>query len=250
MSLELDGRRILVTGASGSIGRATAVKLAEAGAHVILNGRDMAKLEETAALLPKSQTQIEAFDLNNGDAIPGWMLKLCENDRPLAGIAHTAGIYSMRPLRMTDASFVDNILNVNVASGIMLGKALRQKICHTEGASYVLVSSVSSRICGAGNVSYAASKGAVVAAAKAMAHELIRDKIRVNCVVPATVESEMAERVRKTTPAEYWDAMTSRHPMGLGQPSDIANAICYLLSDATRWMIGTELLIDGGMSVA
>jgi NAD(P)-dependent dehydrogenase (short-subunit alcohol dehydrogenase family) len=60
----------------------------------------------------------------------------------------------------------------------------------------------------------------------------------------------MAERVRKTTPAEYWDAMTSRHPMGLGQPSDIANAICYLLSDATRWMIGTELLIDGGMSVA
>jgi NAD(P)-dependent dehydrogenase (short-subunit alcohol dehydrogenase family) len=246
---EFAGRRILLTGASGSIGRATALRLTEAGAHVVLSGRDAAKLEQLAATLPAGSTTVAPFDLMDIDGIAGWMQSLADKIGPFSGAVHTSGIQVMKPLRSINAEFVGMNLRVNVAGGIMLGKGLRQRGCHTEGASLVLLSSTAVYIGGAGNVAYSASKGAIISAAKAMAHELVRDKIRVNCVVPGLVESGMSERARAITPTDSWGTVLSGYPMGIGKPDDIAYAIIYLLSDRSKWVTGTELQIDGGLGI-
>jgi NAD(P)-dependent dehydrogenase (short-subunit alcohol dehydrogenase family) len=246
---DFTNRRILITGAAGSIGRATAKLLAARGAKLILNGRDAARLHAIAATLPPESCSIAPFDLTNGEGMVAWMRGLCEKDGAFSGIAHTAGIQAMRPLRGISASFINETLVANVASGIMLGKAFRQKICHTEGASFVLVSSTAAFIGGGANVAYAASKGGVMAASKALAHELRRDTIRVNCVVPGLVESDLAAHAREITPPESWKTVLSGYPMGIGTAEDIAAAIIYLLSDAAQWVTGTELQIDGGLSI-
>src|ERR1700722_16059885 len=247
---EFTGRRILLTGASGSIGRATARILAESGAQLVFTGRDVGKLEQVAATLPAGSIYLIApFDLSNGDATVPWLKELAEKDGPFAGIAHTAGIQVVRPLRAITADFVNADLRSNATSGILLGKAFRQKDCHTTEASLVLISSTAPYMGGGGNISCAASKAAVISAMRAMALELARDKIRVNCVVPGLVESDMLERARKVTPPESWDVVLSGYPMGIGKPEDIAYAIIYLLSERSKWVTGTELRIDGGLSI-
>jgi NAD(P)-dependent dehydrogenase (short-subunit alcohol dehydrogenase family) len=247
---EFTGRRILLTGATGSIGRATARILADSGAQLVLNGRDAGKLETLAATLPaNSSIRIAAFDLMNGDGIPGWMRELTENDGPFSGVAHTAGIQSIRALRVLNADFVKETFRVNTTSGIMLGKALRQTACHKDNASLVFVSSTAATIGGGGNIAYSASKAAVISMTKAMALELVRDKIRVNCIVSGLVESDMSERARKVTPPESWKVALSGYPMGIGKPEDVAYSIIYLLSDRSKWVTGIELQIDGGLSI-
>jgi NAD(P)-dependent dehydrogenase (short-subunit alcohol dehydrogenase family) len=223
--------------------------LAAAGAHVVLNGRDSAKLEKLASELPTNSYSLAAFDLENGDDIPAWINGMAEKNGPFAGLVHTAGLQISKPLRMIDAAFIERMFNANVTSGIMLAKGLRLKVCHTDGASLVLVGSMAARKFGASNAVYAASKGSIAAATKALAHELLRDKIRVNCVVPALIESDMAEKARQTTPKESWDAFIAEHLLGIGATDDVANAILYLLSDQTKWMTGTELQVDGGLGV-
>ena len=215
----------------------------------MLCGRDEAKLTELAAELPVGSWQLAPCDLTQGDAIPGWLQGLAERGGPFAGVVHAAGLQLNKPLRSINAAFVDDILHTNVTTAIMLGKALRQRGCHTDGASLVLLGSIACRIGGAGNVAYAASKGAILAATTAMAHELLRDKIRVNCVVPGLIESAMAERARAITPPASWDAVLAAYPLGLGTAEDVAQAILYLLSDRTRWMTGTGLQLDGGLSI-
>jgi NAD(P)-dependent dehydrogenase (short-subunit alcohol dehydrogenase family) len=246
---ELSGRRILLTGATGSIGHAAATKLAKAGARLVLHGRDTSKLEKLAASLSDNKHIVASFDLADCDGIPGWMKTLTEHEGPFAALVHTAATQVTRPLRGMNAAFVMETLHLNVTAPIMLGKAFRQKGCHTEKAAMVLMSSTAAFIGGAGNVPYAASKGGVISAAKGMAHELLRDGIRVNCVVAGLVEGDMAARAREITPPDSWQNVLSGYPMGIGRPEDVANAILYLVSDRSRWLTGTELQIDGGLSI-
>lgn len=246
---EFSNRRILVVGASGSIGRMATLKLAEAGAKVVISGRDKSKLEIVADSLPPNSCQIEPYDLVGNDDIAGWLRKLVERDGPFSGIVHAAGMQKNMPLRSINTAFIDEIFHANVTTAIMLGKAFRQRGCHAEDASLVLIGSIACRIGGAGNVAYSASKGAILAATTAMAHELLRDKIRVNCVVPGLIESDMAEKSKKITPPESWSALLAAYPLGLGNAEDIAYGILYLLSNRSRWMTGTELKIDGGLSI-
>ena len=117
----------------------------------------------------------------------------------------------------------------------------------TPGASLVLLSSVSALVGQASNVVYCASKGAVLAATRALAVELMRDGIRVNAVLPALVETEMADRFRATMTEAQWQGYVAQYPMGIGRPEDIANAVGFLLSDASRWINGIGLVVDGGV---
>jgi NAD(P)-dependent dehydrogenase (short-subunit alcohol dehydrogenase family) len=130
---------------------------------------------------------------------------------------------------------------------LALARGFRQRGVAAPGASLVLLSSVSALVGQAGNVVYCASKGAVLAATRALAVELLRDSIRVNAVLPALVETEMSERFRATMTEAQWQAYLARYPMGIGQPEDVANAVAFLLSDASRWINGIGLVIDGGV---
>ena len=245
--MDLTGRRVLVTGASSGIGRATAQGLAALGASVIATGRDAARLAATLETLDGTGHRSIAFDLATIDAIAPFVQQLASEGGTLSGIAHCAGIQLGKPVRVTDQAFMDQMFRVNVESGIALARGFRQRGVAAPGASLVLLSSVSALVGQASNVVYCASKGAVLAATKALAVELMRDGIRVNAVLPALVETEMAERFRATMTEAQWQGYLAQYPMGIGRPEDIANAIGFLLSDAARWINGIGLVVDGGV---
>lgn len=244
--MDLTGRHILVTGASAGIGRATAVLLGRLGARLTVTGRDADRLAATLARLEGTGHRAVPFDLADTDAVAPWVRGQAEAGGPFDGLAHCAGVQVTRPVRTLDQAFFDQILHVNLASALALARGLRQRGGHPGKAAIVFVASVAAFIGQPGNSVYAASKGGLVAATRALAMELLRDGIRVNAVAPALVETEMADRTRQTLTGEQFDALLARHPLGLGQPEDVANAIAFLLADTGRWITGTILSVDGG----
>jgi NAD(P)-dependent dehydrogenase (short-subunit alcohol dehydrogenase family) len=246
----LAGRRILITGASAGIGRACARVVAELGAKVIVNGRNEQRLAETLAQIPAQGSgeghSAAPFDLSDADSIPAWVKKLAE-DGPLSGIVHCAGVQSSKPVRGVDAAYFDQVMQANLLSALMLARGFRQKGCRADaGGAMVLTASVAAFIGQPGNVVYSASKGGLVSATRGLALELLRDNIRVNCLAPAMVETEMMERFRQTTTKEQFDRIIDAHPMGFGKPEDVAHAAAFLLSDAARWINAVCLPVDGG----
>ena len=245
----LHGRHFLITGASTGIGRATAVLAARCGARVTVNGRDAGRLEATMALLDGERHRAAVFDLADTDSIPAWVKAQAERAGPFDGVAHCAGVQAGKPVRSVDRTFFDQILHANLLSALSLARGFRQKGCNSGRGAMVLVSSVAAMVGQPSNVVYAASKGGLVSATRGLAMEFLRDGIRVNCVAPAMVETEMMERFRQTTTKEQFDAIRAAHPMGFGQPEDVASAIVFLLSDASRWINGVMLPVDGGYLV-
>jgi NAD(P)-dependent dehydrogenase (short-subunit alcohol dehydrogenase family) len=245
---DLTGRSILVTGASSGIGRSTALTVAQRGAKVVLVGRNVERLGETAQMIGRPAGTAEAFDLAATEAIPKWMKDLSSKVGPLAGIVHCAGIHLFRPLRFLEFSDVRRVLQINLESGFALAKGFRQKgVCHPP-ASMVFVSSVVGMVGQPGVSAYAASKGAVISMVKSLALELARDGIRVNAVAPGFVKTEMTERMREGLTPEQYTAIEAMHPLGIGTPDDVANAIAFLCGDGSRWITGSTLVVDGGYS--
>jgi NAD(P)-dependent dehydrogenase (short-subunit alcohol dehydrogenase family) len=241
----LEGSRILVTGASGGLGRATALLASRMGAQVILSGRDAARLEETRAQLSGDGHHVAPCDLRSTD-IPAWLKELTAENGPISGLAHAAGIQIVRPLRMIDDSVLNETMAVNLNTALSLTKGFRQKGVCAGAGSIVLFSSVMGLAGQAGQAAYSASKGALISMCRSLALELARENIRINCVAPGLVETEMAGRLRDALPPAQYEAVTAMHPLGLGRPEHVAAPVVFLLSAAAAWITGTTLVIDGG----
>ena len=244
--LELSGNTIMVTGASSGIGRETARMLSELGARLILVGRNVAALNETLHQLDGSGHFLKGFDFKDVDSIPDWMNKLTGEAGPLDGLVHCAGIQQILPLRVLTVPKMDEILKVNFYSGIVLAKCLRQKTAHRKPAAIVFMSSVMGLVGQPGRVAYSASKGALEAATRSLALELAPESIRVNCIAPAFVKTEAFAALSKTLTQEQIRDIEKAHPLGIGQPRDIAGAVAFLLADTGRWITGATLIMDGG----
>ena len=246
--MNLTGRRILVTGASFGIGRECCVALSELGARLVLVARNEERLNETKSWLTGEGHVAQLFDLNSTDDIPYLMKQIAEKGGALAGVAHCAGSQLTLPLKSSHSSQYEDIYRLNLIAGAMLVKGLRQKGVSTKPAAAVLISSIRALTGDSCISAYAASKGAVVSMVRSLAVELAAEEVRVNCVAPGYVKTAMTEEFKRALSDEQYQRLELLHPLGVGRPRDVANAVAFLLADTGRWITGTTLVVDGGFT--
>ncbi|MCD8101921.1 MAG: SDR family oxidoreductase [Alistipes sp.] len=242
---KLERKKILVTGASSGIGRAIAIESSRLGAEVIITGRDKKRLEETSSHISTMATNPVVANLATEEGIN----TLVDSIPALDGIVHCAGIAQPIPFRFIDKDKIDKIMSVNFfAPAILTQKLLQSKKINSPG-SIVFISSVSGVYCSSiGGSIYSASKGAINGMVKGLAIELANRNIRVNCVNPGMVNTGIYDEGTITQEQLQEDA--KKYPLRrYGQPEEIAYAVIYLLSDASAWVTGTNLLIDGGYTL-
>ena len=245
---ELDKYKVLVTGGSSGIGRETAILLSELGCTVVITARRSDRLESTLGQMRPGAHTAELFDLTNLEAIPEWVRTLANRHGPFDAIIHAAGVRTTSPLRVLSVEAFQQTFRINVDSAMMLAKGFRQKGCHKDSSGLVFLSSAAALVGSSAISAYAASKAALIGLAKSLAIELAREGIRVNCIAPGVVESEMTEEIRRTLSEEQFCTLVAQHPLGLGSTRDVACAAAYLISGAGRWITGHTLVIDGGFS--
>jgi 3-oxoacyl-[acyl-carrier protein] reductase len=244
--LGLSQKTVLVTGASSGIGRETAILASKHGAKVVLVARRANVLEDVAAELSGTGHSVVPFDLADTDEIPAMLRTVAANAGSLDGLVHAAGIHSTLPLRSIQSAHVQELFNVNVTTAFMLAKGFRHKQVRSPASSIVLLSSAVGLVGQPGVSIYSSTKGAIASLTKSLALELAREGIRVNCVCPGVVQTEMVDGLRARIGEEGFRNVADAHPLGLGAPADVANAVLFLLSSASRWVTGTSMVVDGG----
>jgi NAD(P)-dependent dehydrogenase (short-subunit alcohol dehydrogenase family) len=249
--LGMQGRTVLVTGASSGLGRETAILLSELNARLVLSGRSRDRLEETLSQMSGEGHRIEPFDLNETDAIPDWIKRIVTEIGPLGGLVHSAGVVTTLPVQAASTARIESLMRTNVTSAFMLVKGFRQSGCALRGSGIVLLSSVMGTVGAPGRSIYSASKAALIGFSRSAALELAASGLRINCVAPAVVDTEMTQRAGEMTQTEeQHEAMRLLHPLGFGRPRDVAHAVAFLLADTGRWITGTTLVVDGGYSAS
>lgn len=241
----LQGRRVLVTGASSGIGRQIALTCAEAGALVVASGRNKERLQDVLSAMNRFGCghQIVEADLSCDEGIAG----LGAAVQNLDGIVHCAGISHLAPLKLASRGHIEDQLNSNVVAPMLLTRQLLARNSLREQGSIVFISSISAHIGVHGVTAYSASKAALEGMARSLAMEVSRKRIRVNCLAPGLVETPMFEAAQRTTGG--LEETIAKYPLGLGLPQDVANAAVFFLSQASRWITGTTLVLDGGHTV-
>jgi NAD(P)-dependent dehydrogenase (short-subunit alcohol dehydrogenase family) len=239
-------RIVLVTGASSGLGRASAVAFSEAGATVILTGRDRSRLEETKSLLAAGGHGVFAADLANADGAADLVRDAARQHGAIDGIFHAAGTFSVLPVKVTKQRHLDAAFNASVFGAFGIARAAANRNVMRDGGSIVFMSSVAGERGSSGLTAYASAKAAVTGLNRSLAAELAPRHIRVNMIVASTIETEMHERTLSNADMDYVEMNRARHPLGFGSPADISNAALFLLSDASRWITGTSLTVDGG----
>lgn len=237
----LKGKTILVTGASSGIGRGIAITCSKMGATVILNGRNKLKLDTTLSQLEIGEHKIIATDLTDRESVDNMM-----NDLPsLDGVVHCAGIGQRIPCKFLDENAVDKVMEANFKGPVLLQSELLQKKKINKGASIVFIASIASWSASFGNSVYSASKGAIISYANCLALELAPRKVRVNCISPAMIWTDLI--LQESVTKEQLEEDEKKYPLKrYGTPEDIANLAVYLLSDASTWMTGSNVKISGG----
>lgn len=241
----LEGKTILITGASSGIGKAVAQGCAAAGATCIITARNEDRLTVTLSSLEGEGHQLLLADLSSADSIE----RIVEQLPKLDGVVSCAGIVETKILKFTEEDDLLRLFNTNAFSSIRLIRTLVQQKKLKKEASIVMISSISGVKCGyLGGSIYGATKGALEGFTKATALELAPQKIRVNTITPGMVETSLLKD--SEIDSELLEADKQKYPLKrYGNPEEIGYSAVYLLSDATKWMTGTSLLIDGGYTL-
>lgn len=246
--LWLHGRHILVTGASSGIGRSTALLLRQLGARLSVVDRDAAGLDGLRAEPGAGEPVVaHVADLSDIAGIEPLVARCVAENGPLHGVVHCAGIQAINPVRTLQPDAWRRIFAVNTEAALMLGKAMSGRRAYAgDHGSIVFLSSVMASVGSVGAISYSMSKAALEGMARSLALELAPRRIRVNCVAPGFVRTPLFERTEKLWDEAAKKAVEDLHPLGFGEPEDVAGAIAFLLADTGRWITGSTMVIDGG----
>ena len=241
----LEGKTILVTGASSGIGQATAIECSKLGAKLVITGRNQERLQKTFSELEgegHSQILAELTDVNSVNEL----VRTCP---VLNGLVLCAGRPMTLPFQFCTREKFDSVFNVNFFAPVELLRLLVKTRKMSRPASVVAVASVGGTIShGVGNSVYGSSKSALQSMMKYCANELAKKGIRINLVSPGMVETPLIHGGSITE--EQLKIDMEKYPLGrYGEPSDVAHGIIYLLSDASSWVTGHSLVIDGGLSI-
>lgn len=238
----LEGKTILITGASSGIGRATAIECSRLGAKVVITARNEQRLQETMQMLSGKDHQLMIADLNNEQEI----VDLVESLPILDGVVQNAGVGDRTLCKMAKLSDIDKVMSTNFNAPVMLQKYLLKKKKIAKESSVVFIASRAPFAPSIGNSLYAASKGAILGYAKCLALEVATQKIRVNCICPAMVWTELVAKDAEMTGGDY-SKIQKKYPLQrYGKPEDVAYLSIYLLSSASAWMTGSCIDITGG----
>lgn len=240
---EIKGKHYLVTGVTSGIGYSLVHDFIKQGAKITGIGRNKEVLSELENLYPTAFKGIE-LDLSITDSLEASLLQLdIEN---VNGFVHAAGLIQRRPLNTINTETFHEILNVNLVAGAMMVKFLNKQKLFLPSSAVVFISSVASTYAAIGNIMYMSSKGGVNSMVKGLALELARKGIRVNAVEPALIKTKLTEGISDLE----IEAVIPNYPLGrIGNPEDVTAAIQFLLSEASSWMTGQFLRIDGGLTL-
>ena len=241
----LENKTILVTGASSGIGRAIAIECAKMGAKVVVTGRNETRLQETHSLLEGDQPDYIVADLSVNEDV----VRVSKELSTLNGLVNCAGLTKVAPFPFATRDSFEEVMNVNFFAPTELTRLLVKSKKIGKGSSIVFISSVSGVYCSAiASSIYSASKGAVNGLVKGIALDLASKGIRVNCVNPGMIDTHIFSE-GKITQEQLKEDM-ERYPLKrYGKPEEVAYAVIYLLSDASSWTTGSNLLIDGGYTL-
>ena len=245
--IDFTGKTIIVTGASSGIGRETAILLSKLGARLIIIARNKEKLRDTIHHLDGEGHADIVFDLTSFSEYSQLFSRIFENCDSVSGFVHSAGFSKYIPLRNMNLDDLDKMMKVNYYSFMLLAKEfVKKKNVDPKGASMVAISSIAGDFSVKGLSIYSATKSSLNSSVKALAQEYAHRNIRFNTVAPGWIGTELTDKATRMLTSERIENVFENHPLGPGYPIDVAKAAAFLLSNASRWITGTTLIIDGG----
>lgn len=249
-SRRFEGRAAWVTGASGGIGAAVARRLAAEGASVGLTARREAECAERAAEIEAEGGRALSLpaDVTDPAALRQVVKALQEGFGRLDVVVAGAGVELVKPFTTLREADWQRVLQVNLVGAANTIQAAMPLLAR-QGGSVVIVSSLAGVTGATLSSAYAAAKGGALALARSLAKELAPRRIRVNALAPGMVRTEMFDRITHRWSEEDVAAMERAHPLGFGEPEDVAGAAAFLAGDDAKWVTGATLVVDGGLSV-
>lgn len=247
----LAGKTILITGASNGIGQATAVLAAQFGAKLILTGRNEERLAKVMQSLEGQDLghTMHLGDLTNEEDLEGLIDKIDVSDG-LDGVVHSAGIVKPLPIQFLKRKKIEEVAGINFYVPVEINRLLfKQKKINNE-ASIVFISSISSHHPFKGGAVYTSFKAALETYSKSIALEMAHKNIRSNCIKAGMVETNIMDVTADAASKESLEAHKKQYPLGFGKSVDVANAVVFLLSNASRWITGTNIVLDGGLTIS
>jgi NAD(P)-dependent dehydrogenase (short-subunit alcohol dehydrogenase family) len=247
--LQLQDKVVVISGATGGIGESCAFEAAKNGAIVCLLGRNKRKLDEACLSLEQIGANYKSYMLNIRDdlEIKQTIESIVNTFNKIDGFIHAAGFEQTKPIRKTSRDDLFKLIDVNTISALCITKEiLKVRKNNSSSISLVFISSIMGSVSNAGLTGYSASKGAMISAVKALAIEIAPKGNRINSVSPGLIQTNLVREIFNDYPEDIKKNILSKYPLGIGKPEDVANLSCFLLSEKSKWITGTDIKIDGG----
>jgi NAD(P)-dependent dehydrogenase (short-subunit alcohol dehydrogenase family) len=240
---ELNGKTILVTGASSGLGKQCAISISQYGGTVIITGRNKENLDETFQQLEGEGHQMFCADLTIEADIKNLVAQL----PGLNGVVYSVGISDLSPARFITKESIEKTYKISFDASVLLtSELLGRKKFIKKDCSLVFISSISTVYPFVGGAMYISAKAALEAYARVLALELAPRGIRANCLAPAFVRTPMLDDTAENYSQEAVDKIEAQQLLGLGEPKDVANTVIFFLSDAGKWITASKLILGGG----